>query len=103
MQCNSGNRNFEGRIHPLIKSNFLASPPLVVIYALAGRIDINLDKEEIALINGRKIFMKDLWPLNKDVHKLMDEVLKEDLFKKNYEKIFSGNSNWKKIKHKVQL
>ena len=89
----SGNRNFEGRIHPLIKSNFLASPPLVVIYALAGRININLDKEEIALINGRKIFMKDLWPLNKDVHKLMDEVLKEDLFKKNYEKIFSGNSN----------
>ena len=84
----SGNRNFEGRIHPLIKSNFLASPPLVVIYALAGRININLDKEEIALINGRKIFMKDLWPLNKDVHKLMDEVLKEDLFKKNYENNF---------------
>ncbi len=94
----SGNRNFEGRIHPLIKSNFLASPPLVLIYALAGRIDINLDKEEIALVNGRKIFMKDLWPLDKDVHKLMDEVLEEDLFKKNYENIFSGNSNWKKIK-----
>ena len=54
----SGNRNFEGRIHPLIKSNYLASPPLVVIYALAGRVDINFFKDEISNVNGKKCFLK---------------------------------------------
>ena len=78
----SGNRNFEGRIHPLIKSNFLASPPLVIIYALAGRIDIDLDKDEIATINGKKIFMKDLWPSSIEVKAIMNKVLKAELYKK---------------------
>ena len=75
----------------------------MVIYALAGRININLDKEEIALINGRKIFMKDLWPLNKDVHKLMDEVLKEDLFKKIMKKFLAVIQIGKLKPLKVQL
>ena len=63
----SGNRNFEGRIHPLIKSNFLASPPLVIIYALSGRINIDLNNEEIGISKGKKIFLKDLWPSSKEV------------------------------------
>ena len=78
----SGNRNFEGRIHPLIKSNFLASPPLVIIYALAGRIDIDLLNDEIAVINGKKFFMRDLWPSSTEVKAIMDKVLKAELYKK---------------------
>ena len=58
----SGNRNFEGRIHSHIKSNFLASPPLVIIYAIAGRIDIDLSKEPITIHKGKEVFLKDLWP-----------------------------------------
>ena len=93
----SGNRNFEGRIHPLIKSNFLASPPLVIIYALAGRIDIDLLNDEIATINGKKFFMRDLWPSSTEVKAIMDKVLKAELYKKNYKEIFEGDSSWSKI------
>ena len=93
----SGNRNFEGRIHPLIKSNFLASPPLVIIYALVGRINIDLLKDEIATINGKKFFMRDLWPSSTEVKAIMDKVLKAELYKKNYKEIFEGDSSWSKI------
>ena len=72
----SGNRNFEGRIHPLIKSNFLASPPLVIIYALSGRINIDFNNEEIGISKGKKIFLKDLWPSSKEV-----KLLKRENFK----------------------
>ena len=96
----SGNRNFEGRIHPLVKSNYLASPPLVLIFALAGRIDIDFSKEEIATIKGKKIFFKDLWPKLSEVKKLMDKCLKTSFFKTNYQNIFKGDSSWKKIKVK---
>ena len=96
----SGNRNFEGRIHPLVKSNYLASPPLVLMFALAGRIDIDFSKEEIATIKGRKIFFKDLWPKLSEVKKLMDKCLKTSFFKTNYKNIFEGDSSWKKIKVK---
>lgn len=64
----SGNRNFEGRVHPLTKANYLASPPLCVLYALAGTVDLNLDKDPIAIDkNGNKVFMKDLWPSNGEI------------------------------------
>ena len=96
----SGNRNFEGRIHPLVKSNYLASPPLVLMFALAGRIDIDFSKEEIATIKGKKIFFKDLWPKLSEVKKLMDKCLKTSFFKTNYKNIFEGDSSWKKIKVK---
>ncbi|MAZ46748.1 MAG: aconitate hydratase AcnA [Rickettsiales bacterium] len=94
----SGNRNFEGRIHPQIKSNFLASPPLVIIYALSGRINIDFDKEEIGIFKGKKIFLKDLWPSSKEVKKLSEKILKVELFKKNYKDIFKGDSSWDAIK-----
>ena len=58
----SGNRNFEARIHPLIKANYLASPPLVVAYAIAGKVDIDFEKEPIANANGKDIYLKDIWP-----------------------------------------
>ena len=84
----SGNRNFEGRIHPLIKSNYLASPPLVVMYALAGRVDIDFLKEEISIIKGKRIFFKDLWPKIEEVKKTMEKCLKPSFFKSNYTSIF---------------
>ncbi len=94
----SGNRNFEGRIHPLIKSNFLASPPLVIIYALSGRINIDFKNEEIGVSKGKKIFLKDLWPSSKEVMLLGEKILKVELFKKNYKNIFKGDSSWEAIK-----
>ncbi len=93
----SGNRNFEGRIHPLVKSNFLASPPLVVLFALAGRINIDFKNEEIAVVNGRKIFFKDLWPSSNEVFKTQEISLKSNFFKKNYDNIFNGDKSWEKI------
>ena len=94
----SGNRNFEGRIHPLIKSNYLASPPLVVMYALAGKVDINFSEEEISIVKGKKIFFKDLWPSVEEVKKTMNKCLKSSFFKSNYANIFDGDLSWKKIK-----
>ena len=78
----SGNRNFEGRIHPHIKSNFLASPPLVIIYAIAGRIDIDLSKEPITIHKGKEVFLKDLWPSKFEVETKLKNVLKEIFTKK---------------------
>ena len=96
----SGNRNFEGRIHPLVKSNFLASPPLVILFALAGRVDIDIQNDEIASVKGKKIFLEDLWPSNLDVEKILKKTLKRDLYKKNYSTIFQGDEEWEKIKIK---
>ena len=93
----SGNRNFEGRIHPLIKSNYLASPPLVVMYALAGKIDINFLKDEISVVKGKRIFFKDLWPSIDEVQRTMENCLKSSFFKSNYKNIFQGDLSWKKI------
>ena len=96
----SGNRNFEGRINPLVKSNFLASPPLVLIYALCGRIDIDLENEEIDTIKNKKVFFKDLWPSTEEVLKLRDKVIKVDFFRRNYKHIFKGDLRWEKIQIK---
>jgi len=94
----SGNRNFEGRIHPLVKSNFLASPPLVVIFALIGSVNINLDQDPISEINGNKVFMKDLWPSKQEVDEIIKNNVKNEMYKKNYDTIFEGDNNWNKIK-----
>ncbi len=93
----SGNRNFEGRIHPLIKSNFLASPPLVVIFALAGRVDIDLKKEPIDIINGKKIFFDNLWPKKSEVEKILKRTIKSEFYKKNYATIFKGDKEWENL------
>ncbi len=94
----SGNRNFEGRIHPLIKSNFLASPPLVMLYAIAGKVNIDFSKNELTKIKGKSIYFKQLWPSDSEVERIMKKVLSREIFEKNYSKIFNGDDNWKNLK-----
>lgn len=92
----SGNRNFEARIHPNIKMNFLASPMLVVAYALAGRMDFDMNNEPLGTDpNGDPVYLKDVWPSQAEINQMMDKVLTPDDYKKNYETIFDGDEAWK--------
>ncbi|MGP1953143.1 MAG: aconitate hydratase AcnA [Arsenophonus sp. ET-KM2-MAG3] len=93
----SGNRNFEGRIHPLVKSNWLASPPLVIAYALAGNMQINFDNEPLGQDkNGKNILLKDIWPTNQEIANAV-ELVKSDMFHEEYNTIFDGNKIWKAL------
>ena len=94
----SGNRNFEGRVHQDVKANFLASPPLVVAYALAGNININLTSQPLGKNQqGKDIFLKDIWPTNKEINQILNTSLTPKMFKKRYEEIYEGDENWKSI------
>ena len=94
----SGNRNFEARIHQSIRSNFLASPMLVVIFALAGRIDVDLAKEPVALDpNGQPVFLEELWPTTEDINTLIETHVKKEFFEAEYGRIFEGDSRWKNL------
>ena len=93
----SGNRNFEGRIHPNIKSNFLASPPLVVLYALAGRVDLDIQNDPLCKKDGINIYLKDLWPLKFQVESILKQTIKRDFYEKNYSNIFKGDLEWEKL------
>ena len=94
----SGNRNFEGRVHQHVKANFLASPPLVVAYALVGNININLTTEPISKsTDGKELFLKDIWPSNDEINKILNSCLKPEMFKKRYKEIYEGDENWKSI------
>lgn len=94
----SGNRNFEARIHQSIRSNFLASPMLVVIFALAGRIDVDLAKEPVALDpNGQPVFLEELWPTTEDINALIETHVKREFFEAEYGRIFEGDSRWKDL------
>ncbi|HSI68090.1 MAG TPA: aconitate hydratase AcnA, partial [Planococcus sp. (in: firmicutes)] len=94
----SGNRNFEGRIHPLIKANYLASPPLVVAYALAGTVDIDLQKDPIGQDQqGNNVYFKDIWPTTEEVAALVKETVTPELFRKEYEHVFEENPTWNAI------
>ncbi len=100
----SGNRNFEGRVHQHVKANFLASPPLVVAYALAGNINVNLITDPINNSkDGKEIFLKDLWPSNHEINNLLNSCLTPDMFKKRYEEIYEGDQNWKSIKSEKNM
>lgn len=93
----SGNRNFEGRIHPQVRANWLASPPLVVAYALAGTMKIDLTKDPIGTSqSGEKIYLKDIWPTSAEVHAALRNVT-QDMFAKEYSEIFDGDQEWKAI------
>jgi aconitate hydratase len=93
----SGNRNFEGRIHPLVKANFLASPPLVVAYALAGTVDIDLASEPIGTDkDGKPVYLKDLWPSSSEIAEIMNSITPE-MFQKTYANVFDGNPQWNAI------
>ena len=95
----SGNRNFEGRIHSLVKANFLASPPLVVAYALAGTVDIDLDKEPLGEgSDGAPVYLKDLWPTQKEINDVASSSVRAEMFKEKYADVFSGSEMWKDIK-----
>jgi aconitate hydratase len=94
----SGNRNFEARIHPIIKMNFLASPLLVVAYAIAGRIDINLYDEPLGLDpNLEPVFLKDIWPSSAEIQDVMNLVLDSKDYAKNYDNIYLGDQKWEKL------
>ncbi|RSK27138.1 aconitate hydratase AcnA [Bacillus sp. HMF5848] len=94
----SGNRNFEGRIHPLVKGNYLASPPLVVAYALAGTVDVDLQKEAIGKdADGNDVFFKDIWPSMDEIKEVVKQTVTPELFRKEYERVFDDNARWNEI------
>ncbi|WMC09439.1 aconitate hydratase AcnA [Oceanimonas pelagia] len=93
----SGNRNFEGRIHPLVKTNWLASPPLVVAYALAGNMKVDLTKDPLGTDkNGKPVYLKDIWPSQQQVAEAVARV-KTDMFSKEYAEVFDGDERWRAI------
>ncbi len=94
----SGNRNFEGRIHPQIRASFLASPPLVVAYALAGTVDINLNRDPLGTDpNGDPVYLKDIWPSQKEVREAMANALDPALFREGYKTVFAGDERWQHL------
>lgn len=93
----SGNRNFEGRIHPLVKTNWLASPPLVVAYALAGNMNVNLTQDPLGHDpEGNPVYLKDIWPSGLEIAKAVEEV-KTEMFRKEYAAVFDGDKDWQAI------
>src|SRR5271155_3677095 len=95
----SGNRNFEGRVNPDTRANYLASPPLVVAYALAGNMSIDLANEPLGQGKGGKdVFLKDIWPTNEQIAELQRKVVKADMFTERYANVFKGDKNWQAIK-----
>jgi aconitate hydratase len=97
----SGNRNFEGRVHPLVKANYLASPPLVVAYALAGTVDIDLNHESLGIgSDGQPVFLKDLWPTQQEINEAIAASVKAEMFREKYADVFGGSEMWKDIKVK---
>ncbi len=94
----SGNRNFEGRVHPEVKMNYLASPPLVVAYAIAGTVDTDLSKDPIGHdASGKAVFLRDIWPTNKEIGDVIAATVGPEMFKKNYADVFKGDSRWNQI------
>ncbi|QQP97017.1 aconitate hydratase AcnA [Lysobacter enzymogenes] len=94
----SGNRNFEGRVHPEVKANYLASPPLVVAYAIAGTVNIDLTKEPIGKSSdGKDVFLRDIWPSNKEIGDTIAATVGPELFAQNYADVFKGDTRWNQI------
>ncbi|MES2750157.1 MAG: aconitate hydratase AcnA [Pseudomonadota bacterium] len=95
----SGNRNFEGRVSPDVQANYLASPPLVVAYALAGSVNINLTTEPLGIgKDGKPVYLKDVWPTSKEINAFTKKFVTAKVFKKKYADVFKGDTNWRKIK-----
>ncbi len=94
----SGNRNFEGRIHPLTQANYLASPPLVVAYALAGTVDVDLNKDSFGKDkDGNDVYLKDLWPTTAEIQEVINEVVTPEIFRSEYDNLFESNERWNAI------
>jgi aconitate hydratase len=95
----SGNRNFEGRVHPEVKMNFLASPPLVVAYALAGSLDVDLTREPLGIgADGKPVYLKDVWPNDHDVQEVILKSVDPAMFRKSYASVFAGDEHWNSIR-----
>ena len=94
----SGNRNFEGRIHPQVRASFLASPPLVVAYALAGTVDIDLSKDPIGVdSNNDPVYLRDIWPTQEEVREVVTRAVTPEVFSKNYASVFEGDEHWRSL------
>jgi len=95
----SGNRNFEGRINPDVKANYLASPPLVVAYALAGTVDIDLASEPLGLDrNNKPVYLKDIWPTQREINEVVEQCVTPEQFKTKYADVFTGDEQWQQIR-----
>jgi aconitate hydratase len=95
----SGNRNFEGRINSLVRANYLASPPLVVAYALAGRVDIDLQNEPLGSDqSGKDVFLKDIWPSTEEIQSAVERSVRAEMFEKQYSEVFQGDARWNSVK-----
>ena len=96
MSVLSGNRNFEGRINPDVKMNYLASPPLVVAYALAGTMDIDLDHEPLGTDSeGKPVYLADIWPSPDEVTSVVASAVRAEMFTADYADVFKGDDNWR--------
>lgn len=93
----SGNRNFEGRVHPLTKANYLASPPLVVVYALAGNMNIDITTQPIGKVEGKDIYLRDIWPTNREVTEIVEQTLNRQMFIDKYSEVFFGDEEWMRL------
>ncbi|MBM7682295.1 aconitate hydratase [Pullulanibacillus pueri] len=94
----SGNRNFEGRIHPLVRANYLASPPLVVAYALAGSVNFDLEKDSFGKDkDGNDVYFKDIWPTSAEIEEVLSQSVSPEMFKKEYEHVFEENERWNNL------
>jgi aconitate hydratase len=94
----SGNRNFEGRIQPDVRNNYLASPPLCVAYALAGRMDIDLTSEPLGTgADGEPVYLRDIWPSGEEIKRVVAEAIRSDMFRRNYADVFAGDDRWRSL------
>ena len=94
----SGNRNFEGRIHPLVRANYLASPPLVVAYALAGRMDMDLTTESLGTgSDGKPVYLRDIWPTPQEIESTVRDSVTSEMYAKEYANVFEGDAHWKSM------
>src|SRR5208282_1079336 len=94
----SGNRNFEGRVHPLVRANYLASPPLVVAYALAGRMDMDLTTESLGSDSaGKAVYLLDIWPTPQEIESTVRDSVTSEMYSKEYANVFEGDAHWKSM------
>lgn len=97
----SGNRNFEGRVHPNVRANYLASPPLVVAFGIAGRVDIDFEKDPVGVVSEgnrkKEIFLRDIWPSRDEITKLEEQVIVPQFFNEVYDNIKQGSAQWQSI------
>jgi aconitate hydratase len=95
----SGNRNFEGRVHPEVRANYLMSPPLVVAFALAGRVDIDFETDPIGIgKDGKDVFLRDIWPTTAEVSATVASAIKPDMYQRTYARVFEGDAQWRGLK-----